>query len=242
MNVDIFTAILLSIVSLLLGICSTYAGTKIKNHLDAQKKLKDEHDMLIAKYQDDTKRLLVAFSHLGNRLSDINEQSQSIESLKIMPSKNDTIEWYTKEGYYITSTAWLLAKISCLINQYQEETKCIGCRQSESNELGRLLEGYQYQIKSCGLLWFYYHIAIGEAVYDEKRNKPMSFYDFSTRLSQDSFFFDYMDQTFHFIRLLISSNDKTFVTIVLDKTNQIRTYLEELIPINKDVPADILID
>lgn len=242
MNADFFTTILLSVVSLLLGICSTYGTGKVKKYIDTQKRLKDEHAMLIGKYQDYAKRLFIAFSHLENRLSDIKRQTQSIESLKTMPSKNNTIEWYTKEGYYITSTAWLLAKISCLINQYQEETKFIGCRQSKSNELGGLLEDYQYQIKSCGLLWFYYHIAIGEAVYDEKRNKPMSFYDFSTRLSQDYFFFDYMDQTFHFIRLLISSNDKTFVTTILDKINKISTCLEELIPINKNIPADINFD
>lgn len=234
MNLNLPNTILTYVNSLLLGAFSTYAIGWIKHHLEHRKTLKRNHEMLIDKYHNYAKRMFNAFSHLEYRFCDINQQTSTIDSLKMIPSKNNSIEWYTKEGYYITSTSYLLAQISCFIYQYLEETDFRDYREkSKSDELATLLEIYRKAVTTGGVMWYHYYIAIGEVIQNKETSKPMDICDFIYKLHKDPLFFDFMNQTFYFVKLLAENNDKTIIANILQIIGQIKVKIKESISSNK---------
>src|SRR2546422_8529806 len=63
----------------------------------------------LAKY---AKPLWLACHELEQRLVQINAGLKNPHALTREPEKGRTLDWYTKEGYYATSTVYLLASVS----------------------------------------------------------------------------------------------------------------------------------
>lgn len=117
--------------------------------------------------------------------------------MNVIPDRTTSIEWYTKNGYFITSTVYLFAAVSCLTNRFRRNPDFVEFgKYSEYEELRLRTERYNQCISTNTIMWYHYHIAIGDSVF--KDDSVISFYRFINKLSNDREYFAFINQAFQF--------------------------------------------
>ncbi|MEO1652687.1 MAG: hypothetical protein AAFU64_04005 [Bacteroidota bacterium] len=90
-------------------------NARIDEQIEAEKKLK--------KY---AKSLWITLHELSYRLEHIQDQLNgadpaSLAALKLEVNEQNPMQWYAQEGYYLTSTSYLLAQLSAWMGIYQQD-------------------------------------------------------------------------------------------------------------------------
>ena len=115
--------------------------------------------------------------HLENIHKRVSVQKQStINALKKIPNNDfkDRVDWFTKEGYYASVTAYKIAVVSAWLRVYQQELLFSTYR--KSRKFLNSLYGKADQIKSAfskdTCLWYDYFDAIGDKLVDRSGDVP----------------------------------------------------------------------
>ena len=79
-----------------------------------------------------------------------------------MPEKGSGLDWYTKEGYYATSTVYLLAYVSAWITLLQRDIVFLEFkRESLTAQFFQCVEHFKGSISTKTILWYHYLVGMG---------------------------------------------------------------------------------
>jgi hypothetical protein len=167
----------------------------------------------------------------------INSKSESLASLKFSPKDAASLEWYTKEGYYVTSTAYLIASVASWIVIFQKNVVFLQFgKRSLTSEFFHLIENFKTAISfKPSILWYYYFNGIGENLILDGQDRPMSLAAFSNRMYTDKLFREYYDQLFQFLKKIAAES----YNIQMDKTLFVLKELKQFLEKNGAVPVII---
>jgi hypothetical protein len=139
------------------------------------------------------------------RFTHICEQQQEnrpsgIQSLQVSTAAAQSVDWFTKEGYYAASSAYVLACVASWISLYQKDVVFLPFkRASMAAEFFGWIERFKIDVSTKTILWYHYIDGIGELLIEEGHDRPMPFSTFSYRLLKDEKFRSYYDQLFQFL-------------------------------------------
>ena len=197
--------IISNIISFVFGALSLLIALTLKDwfaQIDDKRKKRTTRQTIGIDY---AKKMYHFIQQLQFRLKDLrgNEEDREINKL---PDRTTSIEWYTKNGYFMTSTVYLFAAVSCLINRFRRNPDFVEFgKYSEYEELRLCIEQYNQCISTNTVMWYHYHIAIGESVLEY--GNVMSFYRFVNKISHDCEYFDFMNQAYHFTSQLYTDTE-----------------------------------
>jgi hypothetical protein len=210
------------VITFLIKITETYlVAPRLQESIDARKKL-----YLYAR------PLWLACHELEYRLNfiidKINDQSGPSYSLKLSPKNATSLDWFTKEGYYITSTAYLISVVACWVALYERDVVFLPfVNQRLTTEFFYLIEDFKTAISSKdSILWFYYVTGIGDHLIDKGTNHPITQSEFSYRLYKDELFRDYYDQLFQFLHRVADNDFRHTLEETIKSLAQIKEFLE----------------
>jgi hypothetical protein len=108
--------------------------------------------------------------HICQKTREPNHEVE-LAPLRLSPKEARSLEWYTKEGYYITSTAYLVAAVAGWIRLFQRDVVFLqfGTKTSTRQFLDLVEELKSVLSKSPSVLWYYYFDGIGDKLIDENR-------------------------------------------------------------------------
>lgn len=170
-----------------------------------------------------SKTLWLACDDLEVRLTQIANKykDRTLEPLYWQPSDSTPVRWHVEDGYYATSTAYLLANLLAWIRLFERDVSCL--KFTKKSDATKLLHEF-HSLKRClskkdvSILWYQYLNGIGDFLIDAKR--PMSIAAFSIKLSSDDHFRSFYGQLFRFLNSL---RDDTRIELINDAISVIRT-------------------
>lgn len=150
-------------------------------------------------------------------------------ALGLSPKQATAIDWFTKEGYYITSTAYLLALVSGWIQLYERDVVFLKFgRSSLTKQFFELIEDFKNTLASNGsILWFHYVNGIGELLITATGDRPMTMSEFIYKLYDDELFRDYYDQLFIFLNQVANGKFLHNLEDAVQKLSEIKTFLAQ---------------
>lgn len=159
----------------------------------------------------------------------INEPSGPSQALKLSPKNASSLDWFTKEGYYVTSTAYLISSVACWIALYERDVVFLPfVNRRLTTEFFYLIEEFKTAISSQGsILWFYYMNGIGDNLIDKGSNHPITQAEFSYKLYKDELFRDYYDQLFQFLHRVAEQDFQNSLEETIKTLAQIKEFLEK---------------
>lgn len=175
------------------------------------------------------KELEFRLKHFKNKLE--NDSEQELNGLKFVPDSKTKIDWYSKDGYYITSTLYLFCSLSSWITIYQRDIVYLKYdKASLSAEFQKHIENLKAAIsntklKSC--MWYHYFASIGEFIVDKSSNSPIPYSDFVLKLVEDEKFLSYMEQSFHFLNFLSTKESIQLIAKIIEETKDAKAFLKE---------------
>ncbi len=221
----LYGAIGAGVVALLLKIAEKYwIDIHFGESLEARKKLRIY-----------SKPLWLDCHELQHRLNRIiakiecSENDQELKPLKLSPKDANSLEWYTKEGYYITSTAYLISSVSCWITLFQRDVVFLQFEERSSTaDFFLKIERLKVKITSSpSILWYHYFNGVGELLTEKDTHRPITFASFCFKLHNDKNFKAYYDQLFHFLHQIATDRHATLLQETVDELQSIKDFLEE---------------
>ena len=198
----LYGAVAGSVVTLGLRLVETYwIGPRLTASREAREKL-----LLYSRH------LYFSCAQAEFRLKHISQQMRerklnAISSLKLSPKDAKSLEWFTKEGYYVTSTAYLIALVACWIVILQRDVVFLPFKQkADTTEFLSLVERLKTGLSTRTILWYHYVDGLGESLVlkGTEKPQPMGISAFSEKLFQDSTCREYYDQLFQFLSKVAS--------------------------------------
>ena len=170
-----------------------WVDTKITRALSAEAKLEHYAKPLWL----DSGELELRLRHLAKKL----QADDRPEAVRLRPEVGQSIDWYTKQGYYATSTVYIMARVSCWIHLYTRDVVLLPFRKDmETVRFFQTVEAVKAAISARpSILWSYYFAGMGEALTDQKDVKPMTFAAFCMRMQEDASFRSFFDQAFWYL-------------------------------------------
>ena len=162
-------------------------------------------------------------------------------SLTDLPRDGDKpLEWYTKDGYYITSTAYLISAVSCWIQILEREIVFLRfSKKSLTAKFFSLVEGLKQEFSNeDSPLYYYYFSSIGEQMISDTGKRTLGISEFIFRLYRDKEFSEFYDQLFQYIRFVATNTNEGMILRVTDKLAEIMEFLEVngAVPVGKSIP------
>jgi hypothetical protein len=180
------------------------------------------------------KPLWLACHELEFRLTMISDKLSSREqggprtSLSFSLASAQSIDWFTKDGYYITSSAYLISAVSCWIQLYERDVVFLRFgRSSLTKKFFDLVQEFKIRLSSHSILWFHYVNGIGEELTDKTGNRPITLSEFTKRLYQDELFKGYYDQLFIFLNEVAKEKYLDNIDAASKVLRDIKCFLEE---------------
>ncbi len=229
----LFGAVGGGLVAALFRIVETYWVTPhLNENIEARKKL-----LLYAKpFWLDCHEL--EFRLKAIRAKQQSSNPQELEALKFSPRSARSVGWFTKEGYYVTSTAYLIASVAAWIVAFQQDVAFLQFgKETLTNQFFRLIEHFKAAISATpSILWYHYVDGIGERLCPEGHNRPMPFSLFCQRMYDDESFREYYDQLFLFLGCLATGQYQEQIDKVLHVLERIKSFLQEndIVPVLTD--------
>jgi hypothetical protein len=157
--------------------------------------------------------LWIACKELQLHLEQINHkvstnEINSINALKKIPDNDfkGRADWFTKQGYYATVTAYKIAVVSSWLHVYQQELLFSTYRESRAflYSLYQKIDHLKRAFSRDTCLWYDYFDAIGSKLVDPAATvpRPLPFGPFCDRYFSDQQFRRFYDQLHMFIRLI----------------------------------------
>lgn len=216
------------------GIFSFYQKKKnahIDDEIEAKRKLKKYSKSLWFDLHEINSRLEHIKANL--ELNNINE----VKPLTYYPDLSKDIDWYTKDGYYITSTAYLFSSLSCWISIYQRDITFLDFgKDSNSAKFYRKVEGLKQAVSNTSkrsILWYYYFNGIGENIIEKMQNSPITFAQFIHQLDSNIKFRLFYSQTFYFLNTLSKVESIDLIEHIIKSIEDCKSFLEQHINIPK---------
>jgi len=155
------------------------------------------------------------------------EMNDTRTALNLSPRQAQSIDWFTKEGYYITSTAYLLALVSSWIQLYEKDVVFLKFgRTSLTKQFFDLIEDFKNRLSSDGsILWFHYVNGMGELLIADGSDRPMTLSEFIYKLYTDELFRDYYDQLFVFLNQVAMGKFLANLEATIQKLGEIKHFL-----------------
>jgi hypothetical protein len=149
-------------------------------------------------------------------------------SLKLSPGEAQSLAWFTKEGYYITSTAYLIASVASWVALFQRDVVFLQfSKKSLTSQFFDLIVRFKASISaSPSILWYHYIDGIGENLIQENDNRPMSLAAFSHKMYSEPSFRDYYDQLFQFLHKVAEGQYNEQIDNTLMSLAEIKGFLE----------------
>jgi hypothetical protein len=175
----------------------------------------------------DSRELWFRFRHIRRKL-DGQDVRHGIEALQAIPDSSRPLQWYTKYGYYTTSTAYMIASVACWIRLYQHDVVFLNFgAKSATTEFFKLIEGLKRVLSSHGsILWYHYINGIGDRLVHPKKNVPLTIYEFTRELHTNPEFQDYFDQLFCFIARLAGGEFRPTLDEAIEALEHIGQFIE----------------
>jgi len=219
-----FAAILFKVIE------NYWVGFKLNENIAAKKKVKHY-----------AKALWFDFHELSIRLTHIVEKIKSNTPANLDPLRykmhNTDIEILTKERYYITSTAYLIASSSAWIRILQTEIVFLELSKSSlSSTFFSLIERFKRKVSSkSSILWYHYFNGIGENMINRETKTPIYYSDFIKKLAGDVEFRKFYDQLFRFLDALThqgNTQNVAFLEELIQDLEELKQFLAE----NSSIP------
>jgi hypothetical protein len=172
----------------------------------------------------------LACNDLERRFTQILAKLQSngnLDPLRLSPDNATPVQWYVKDGYYVTSTAYLIANVAAWIALFQRDVVFLRFRKhSATARFFHLVESLKAELSKepTSILWYHYLNGVGEYLIDH--DVPMSIATFSSRLATDGGFRAYYDQLFQFLRRLTSRDHEDLLKATVGTLQEIKQCLE----------------
>lgn len=201
----------------LLHLIEKWMGAHLEESLDARKKLR-----LYAK------PLWLECDQLEFRLRHIERKLPNPDALRVSPANATALDWYTKDGYYASSTAYLIASVAAWIRLFQRDVVFLEFgQQSLTAAFFNRVEAFKTAISSGeSILWYHYVQGIGEQLTPEGQPRPMSYAAFCHRMFTDALFRSYYDELFQFLGRIAGGEFQHQIGAVLDALREIKVFLE----------------
>lgn len=216
------------------GIFSSVLLLVINDFYKSWKRIREKRNEQLEVHREYIRKMLLSVKSLIIRL----EHIQKKDKIEVdMSRMRNLLEWYTKDGYYISSTVYLMAHVSCITNNYKKIPLSIDRNVSKiSEELQSKLDKYNTIISTDSCLWYHYHVALGNSLNDNNNN-IMTFYDFVRKICQDELYFQFVNQAYHFVKSLTDDKHKQFLKGWLQNLHEIEEYIikSSLTPISSDI-------
>jgi hypothetical protein len=219
----LYGAVAGGVVALILRVVETYwLGPRLVASREAREKL-----LLYSRH------LYFSCGQAGFRLKYITQQMKQrspggIASLRLSQKNAKSLEWFTKEGYYITSTAYVIALVACWIVILQRDVVFLPFkRKADTADFLNLVERFKTGLSTHTILWYHYIDGIGERLILEGRDKPrpMGLSVFSQNLHTDVMFRDYYDQIFQFLNQAASGSYLAEIEEAANTLEHMRQFL-----------------
>ena len=165
-------------------------------------------------------------THIG--LQQQQERSNGIESLKCSLSEARSLEWFTKNGYYLTSSAYVIACVAAWISLYQRDVVFLPFRhKSLAAQFFNLIERFKITVSTKTILWYHYIDGIGELLVETGHDRPMPFSRFSEKLFTDLPFRQYYDQLFQFLQQVGAGEYREHIGQTVIAVRDIKRFLAD---------------
>lgn len=158
---------------------------------------------------------------------DTNTMNGTQTALSLSPTQAKSIDWFTKEGYYISSTAYLMASVSCWIQLYERDVVFLQFgRSSLTKEFFDIIEAFKNRLSSGdSILWYHYVNGIGELLIGEEGDRPITLSEFIYTIHQDELFRGYYDQLFIFLNQVADKRHLQTLKDTLRSLEDIQAFL-----------------
>jgi len=179
---------------------------------------------------------------LKHRLTSIKQKisngniDNNLEPLRFKLSQPIQLDWFTKGGYYATSTAYLFASVSSWIRLFQRDVVFLDFgKQNLTSNFFNIAEDLKNSISSeQSILWYHYFTGIGEIIIDQSQKMPLTFSSFTIKLYEDDNFRKYFEQLFYFLDNIVTKRQSKLIQEVLDSLDNTLTYLSQ----NSSIPKN----
>lgn len=194
-----------------------WMGARLEESLEARNKLRQY-----------AKPLWLECHQLEFRLRHIQDGLPSPDALRASPSNANALDWYTKEGYYATSTAYLIAAVAAWIGAFERDVVFLEFGQrSLTAAFFRRIEAFKIALSSGGsILWYHYVEGIGEQLTPESQPRPMTYASFCRCMFTEDLFRSYYDELFQFLQRVAGGEYGEQVAAVLESLREIKAFLE----------------
>lgn len=204
---------------------------KIDSDIESDRKLKKYSKSLWLVLKELEYRL----KHFKDKLE--HEKEDDLEKLRFIPNKDTKIDWYAKDGYYITSTLYLFCNLSSWIAIYKKDIVFLEYEKASlSAEFQKIIEeliGAVSDSDQNSIMWYHYYISIGESIVDKEEKLPLSYSEFILKLVDDQKFMQYMNQAFHFLDSLSRKESIDLISGMITNVSNAKNFLEE----NNSIPV-----
>jgi hypothetical protein len=162
----------------------------------------------------------------------LNTISQDIENkIEItfpIPPEDVSLDWFTKDGYQVTSTAYMISVVACWISMFERDSVFLNFgKKSLTYRFFQLIEELKKAISYKSILWFHYFNGIGEQLIKIDQKRPMTLAEFSYELHGNKLFRAYYDQLFQFLSKLPSGKYKSNINDSYVVLRKIILFLED---------------
>ena len=174
--------------------------------------------------------LQLHFNQIRKRVSDKN--TATINALKKIPNNDykKRLDWFTKEGYYTTLTAYKIAVVSSWLRVYQQELLFSPYRGSRAfvfalyQKADQLKRAFSHD--TC--LWYDYFDAVGDklVVREGEVLKPLTFATFCDKYFSDPQFRLFYEQLHMFIWHVADGKYLAKIDDIYAKLEDLRSFLE----------------
>ena len=177
----------------------------------------------LAKY---AKPLWLACHNLEQRLAHIHAGLNNAQVLTRVPEKGFGLDWYTKEGYYATSTVYLLAYVSAWITLFQRDIVFLEFkRESLTAQFFQCVEHFKGSISTKTILWYHYLVGMGQQLLPMGADRPMTLAVFIDTLGTNDQFRDFFDQSFQFLKKIAAGQYRDQIGTSLAAVQEIQRFL-----------------
>jgi hypothetical protein len=190
-----FTTAIIGIVS---GVLASVATTSLTRWMERR----NQDRFTVQKY---ARPIWLACEHLAFRLEQIIEKLTDPhgDAANVLDWWRDYEEskkvlWMNGQGYFITSTAYVLSSLSCWFYIVEKKVVFLPFRdRSKSSEFFLLVNRVKRSLTTNTPLWFHYLSGSGQMLLDEDGEQPISYGQFVLRMGNQNEFSDYYQQLFN---------------------------------------------
>lgn len=153
--------------------------------------------------------------------------------------KPHEVTWMTGEGYYVTSTAYLLSSLSCWFHLMERQVVFLPfTNRSISSDFFHLVDQVKITLTSNSSLWFHYFSGLGPMLLEKGEEEPIAYGEFVLRLSQRNEFSDYFAHLFcGFLR----EAGQNRITGQLKATVEVLREMKSFLHTNATLPIETLL-